>query len=176
MIKANLNEDFPILVSLFDEETQSLSSGQQVDYDIRYLDDTALYPPISGTLAESTIEHGLYKTALSIPEPGIFICYATCSGFISSTEEIIIEELNVYELVNNNHHYNISVENVIREGVAPNPSQTSRNVALNDTDYVITRIKADSSLDWTDPVASGIVYAHYRTNDTTIPYMMGGPF
>ncbi len=176
MIKANLNEDFPILVSLFDEETQSLSNGQQVGYDIRYLDDTALSPPISGTLIESTIEPGMYKTSLSIPDPGIFICYATCSGFISSTEEIVIEELNVYELINNNHHYNISVENILRDNASPNPSQISRNVAINDTDYVITRIKADSSLDWSNPVSSGIVYAHYKDDGSTIPYMMGGPF
>jgi len=175
MIKANISEQFPILVSLFDEDTQTLSSGKTVYYDIRKLDDSPLSPPINGTLVESTVEAGLYKTAASIPEAGIFVCYATCSGFITSTEEIVIAEQNIYDLVNHNHHYNISVEEVTRVAVSPNASQIARNVPLNKTDYIITRIKADDAADWSAPVASGTVYAWYHSTTDLVPFKMGGP-
>jgi hypothetical protein len=176
MIRANVGESFPILVSLFNEEDNSLAAGETVYYDVRRIDDSALIPPINGALVESTVESGLYKTAVSIDEAGIFICYATCSGFLTSSEEILVNEQNVYNLVNNTRHYNISVEDVIRTNTVSTSSQTARNVPLNRTDYVITKIKADDAMDWSSPVASGTVHAHYRTDADTVPYLMGGPF
>ncbi|HLD90946.1 MAG TPA: hypothetical protein VI911_08040 [Patescibacteria group bacterium] len=176
MIRANVGENFPILVSLFNEEDSSLASGETVYYDVRRIDDSALIPPINGTLIESTVEAGLYKTAVSIDEAGIFICYATCSGFLTSSEEILVNEQNIYNIVNNTRHYNISVEDVLRLNATPTASQTARNVPLNKTDYVITKIKSDDASDWSSPVASGTVHAHYRTSTDTVPYLMGGPF
>ena len=175
MIRVNKSEQFPILVSLFDEETNALSSGKTVYYDVRYIDDTPLSPPVSGTLTESSVQPGLYKKVLSLDEPGLYVCYATCSGFITSTEEITINEQNIYDLVNHAHHYNISVEEVTRVAVVPDASQIVRNVPLNKTDYIITRIKADDATDWSSPVASGTVYAWYRATTELVPYKMGGP-
>lgn len=175
MIKVNISEQFPIVVSLFDEATNALASGETVHYDIRRMDDTPLTPPKNGLMPESTIEAGVYKKLVSIDESGAFICYATCSGFLTSTEEIIVEEYNIYNISQSNRHYNISVEDVVRTNATPTASQTARNVPLDRTDYVITKIKADDALDWSSPVASGTVFAWYRSSTETTPYKMGGP-
>ncbi len=81
----------------------------------------------------------------------------------------------MYHLVKDTHHYNISVEDVVRENDTPTTSQVVRNVPLQGTDYVITRIKGNADTDWQGTVTSGIVYAHYRQITDSVPYMMGGP-
>ena len=175
MIRVDRNEVFPILVSLIDENTGQLASGQTVYYDIRDMNDNPLSPPLAGTLTESIVTPGIYRGEESISDGGRYIVYATCSGFIGNTEEIIVNPENIYELTKQNRHYNISVEDVIRENATPTASQTTRNVPLGETDYVITWIKYDDEEDWCDTTTSGITYAWYRSITDRVPYKMGGP-
>jgi hypothetical protein len=174
MIRVDINEIFPIVVSLVDEETGYLATGQIVNYDIRYTDDSPPVPAVSGVLIESTVQPGIYKTLESLPEAGQYIIYATCSGFVSSTEEILVNPENIYVLTKQNRHYNISVEDVIRENPVPTSSQIIRKVPLGMTDYIITVIKKDDQPDWETTTTSGITYAWYRDLDDKAPYKMGG--
>lgn len=175
MIRVDKNETFPILVSLLDETTGALSSGRTVYYDIRYVNNTSLSPPVAGTLTESTVEAGIYKGAVSIPSSGQYVIYATCSGFVTNTEEVIVNPESIYDLTKQNRHYNISVEDVLRENVVATASQTIRNVSVGNTDYVITEIKQDSDTTWSGTTTSGVVYAWYSTTTDSIPYKMGDP-
>jgi len=178
VIRVNENETFPILVSLVDEAAGSLASGRTIYYDIRDINDNLLSPPISGTLTESIVEPGIYRTTESINTTGTYICYATCSGFISNVEEIIVNQENIYSLVKQTQNYNISVEDVPRTTTSGGmtASQLTRNVSYGNTDYIVTRIKRDIDVDWSSPVTSGIAYAHYKDVDSDLPYKMGGPF
>lgn len=178
MIEATKNEMFPVTVSLVDDGLGELVTGQTVAYDIRDINDNPLTPALSGTLDESTVEFGIYKKELSIPTAGTYICYATCSGFIASTEDIIINEVSEIEVAKYNLPYNISVIDYPRTTVsgAETASQIARKVPLGKTDYVVTLIKRDNDLDWSDPVSSGVSYAHYTSTSESLPFMMGGPF
>jgi len=176
MIRVDKNEIFPILVSLIDENTGQLASGQTVYYDIRQMNDFPLSPPVAGTLSESLVEPGIYRTEESIPTAGDYIIYATCSGFITNTEEVIVNPESIYDLEKQNRHYNISIEDVIRENASATPSQTVRKVAVGNTDYIITLVKYDYDTTWSGTTTSGIVYAHYRDESDSVPYLMGGPF
>lgn len=173
MIRVDENEQFPIVVALIDETTGMPGTGQTVYYEIRGADDSFLSPPVSGTLPESAVEAGIYRTVESIDTAGEYVVYATCSGFVSSAEDLIVNSESVYDLTKG---HNISVEDVPRTNATPTASQTARNVPLNKTDYIIHRIKKDSDPDWTGTVTSGIIYAHYRSVSDDLPYMMGGPF
>ena len=176
MIRVDRNETFPILVQLVNEETAALASGETVYYDIRAAsNDASLAPPVAGTLTESTVEPGLYRGLASIPNGGEYLIYATCSGFITNSEEIIVNPENIYELTKQNRHYNISVEDVLRENASPTASQTVRNVPLGESDYVITKIKYDSDTTWSGTTTSGIIYAWYRSITDNYPYKMGDP-
>jgi len=174
MIKVNISESFPITVALLDETTGSLSTGKTVTYDVRDTNDNQLSPPINGTLTESSVEPGIYKATISIPTAGMYICYASSSEFVANTEEIIVET-DLHDLIKQERHYNLSVENVNRTNVSATASQTTRKVPLNLTDYVITKIKSDDASDWSNPVASGIVYAWYESTGSRVPYKMGEP-
>ncbi len=176
MIRVDLGETFPITVALWDEETGENASGQMVYYDVRDMSDNPLAPAINGTMTESTVASGIYKTTATINTAGRYVCYATCSGFFDSSEEIIVNPENIYTLVKQTRHYNISVEDVLRTNPAATASQAARNVALNRTDYILTLIKTDSDTDWSTTTVSGIVYAHYISLDHTVPYKIGGPF
>jgi len=178
MIEANKNELFPITVSLYDETTSELVPNQLVTYDIRTMDDMVLAPPISGSLSESTVEGGIYKTQLSLPYSGTYICYASCSGFLAGTEDIVINNENIYEITKSNRPHNLSVIDVPRVTVsgAATPSQILRRVPFGRTDYITTIIKNDSALDWSNPVSSGVSYAHYKSTSDELPYMMAGEF
>ena len=173
MIRVDKNEIFPILVSLIDESIGQLAAGQTVYYDIRQTDDFPLSPPVSGTLTESLVEPGIYRSNESIPTDGGYIIYATCSGFITNTEEIIVNPESIYDLEKQNRNYNISVEDVVRENAIANASQTARKVALGNSDYVITKIKTDVATTWSGTTTSGIVYAWYRNESDNVPYKMG---
>ena len=176
MIRVNISENFPVTVALLDENTGSLSSGETVNYDVRDLNDSPLSPPISGTLTESSIEAGIYRASINIPTSGNYICYASANGFVASTEEIIVESSNIYDLIKQERHYNLSVEDVVRNNITPTASQIARKVPLNKTDYVVTQIKSDDASDWSNPAASGIVYAWYEDIMLSqVPYKMGGP-
>ena len=176
MIRVDRNEVFPILVQLVDEQAGTLATGQTVYYDIRNAaDDTMLSPPAAGTLTESLVEPGLYRGLSSIATGGEYIIYATCSGFITNTEEAIVNPENIYVLTKQNRHYNISVEDVLRTNATPTASQTTRKVPMGQTDYVITVIKQDSDSDWSVTTTSGITYAWYRDINDRVPYKMGGP-
>lgn len=174
MIKANINELFPLSVSLVDDLGEYYSN-QTVTYNIRTIDDVELSPTVSGTLFESTVASGIYKTELSLPESGRFIAYATCSGFGTNIDEIVINEENIYDLVKEGRHYNIAVQDVIREAGTPTASQLTRNVNVDQTDYVVTYIKADYDSDWSTTTVSGVVYAWYKELTDRVPYKMGGP-
>ena len=178
MIEANKNESFPITVSLVDEGRAELVTGQTVLYDVRYINDTLLSPPISGSLDESTVASGIYKTEIAVPTAGTYICYATCSGFLTSTEDIVINEEDVIDVSKYNLPYNISVIDVLRTTASGSatPSQIARNVPLEKTDYIVTLIKQDADLDWSNPVSSGTSYAHYTSTGSELPFMMGGPY
>lgn len=179
MIRVDIAETFPITVSLVNELTSTLTSGATVTYDVRDSSDNALSPPINGTLTESTVTPGIYKSLINIPTSGNYICYANSTGFITSTEEILVSEVsvdNVATLVRQTYHHNISVEDVLRTGVTPNASQVARNVPKGRTDYVITRIKDEADADWSGTTTSGIVYAHYMDIAGLVPYKMAGPF
>jgi hypothetical protein len=176
MIRVDINEQFPITVALIDESTGGMASGETVSYDVRSIPgEVALSPPVSGTLTESSVEEGVYKTNLSFSEAGKYLFYATCSGFTTNTEEIIVNEENIYELTKQNRHYNISVEDVIRENAIATASQTIRKVAVGNTDYIVNRIKVDSDSDWSGATTSGTIYAWYKDLSDSVPYKMGGP-
>jgi hypothetical protein len=175
MIRVDKNEVFPILVSLIDETTGQLSSGQTVYYDIRDMDDNPLSPPLAGTLSESAVEPGIYRGEESISLDGRYVVYATCSGFITNTEEILVNPESIYDLTKQNRHYNISVEDVLRENAVATASQTIRKVGLGQSDYTITRIKYDSDTTWSGTTTSGVIYAWYRNEGDCAPYKMGDP-
>ncbi len=175
MIRVDKNEVFPISVALIDENTGQMATGQTVYYDIRDMNDLPLSPPIAGTLPESAVEPGIYRKDEYIPTDGQFIIYATCSGFTSNTEEVIVNPESIYDLTKQNRHYNISVEDVIRENTIATPSQTIRKVGLGQSDYTITRIKYDSDTTWSGTTTSGVVYAWYRDEEDCAPYKMGDP-
>lgn len=176
MIRVDINENFTIAVTLIDETTGEAASGKNVSYDIRNQpDDSQLSPPVEGTLTESLVEPGIYTTVEVMDTAGNYLIYATCSGFISNTEELTVNEENIYDLAKQNRHYNTAVEDVIRENSTATASQTARNVAVGNTDYVLTHIKGNDESDWSGTVASGIVYAWYKNVDDSVPYKMGGP-
>lgn len=176
MIRVNVNEAFPVTVALIDETTGTAATGKEVYYDIRLQPtDAPLAPPLEGILSESTVEPGIYTTMETIGSPGTYLVYATCSGFLPNTEEIIVNAENIYEVVKQNRHYNTAVEDVIRTSATPSASQTIRKVGMNKTDYVVTSIKGNTDSDWSGTVASGIIYAWYRNVDDVVPYKMGGP-
>lgn len=172
MIRADVGENFIVSVALWDEGTGENATGRTVYYDIRDENDVALSPPMNGVLPESTVTSGIYLKELSIDMSGDYICYATCSGFFSSSEEILINPENIYDLVKQNRHYNISVEEVVRTNGSATTSQANRNVGLNATDYIITRIKNNSDSDWSSTTVSGVVYAWYRNLGDSLPYKM----
>lgn len=176
MIRVDENEQFPIVVQLVDEENGVLASGYTVYYDIRDLSDNPLAPPVSGTLMESTVEPGIYRGETSISDSGRYVIYATCSGFLSNIEEVLVNPESIYELTKQNRHYNISVEDVIRTNVVPTTSQTVRKVGLGQSDYTITRIKKDTDSTWSGTTTSGIIYAWYRDEGDCAPYKMGDPY
>lgn len=176
MIEVNKNELFPITVSLLDEELAALITDQTVYYDIRTLYDVSLSPPISGTLIESNVEDGIYKTEISVPDAGSYICYFSSSEFITGTEEIRISNENIYELAKSNRPYNVAVMDVVRSTVSGVGSQDARKVPIDKTDFIASAVKLDSDIDWSVPVGSGISYAHYKTISDDLPYLMGGAF
>lgn len=175
MIRVDKGETFPITVALWDECTCENASGQTVHYDVRDVSDAPLVPVINGIMDESTVTSGIYKTVLTIDTAGEYVCYATCPGFYDSSEEIIVNPENIYTLVKQNRHYNLSVEDVVRTNAVATASQTIRNVALNKTDYILTVIKGDSDNDWSATTVSGIAYAWYISTDHNVPFKIGGP-
>ena len=177
MIRVDLYEEFPLTAMIMDECSGELISSRVVYYNVLDEDDIPLSPPVSGVFDESTTNPGVYKKVLSLYQPGVYYAYATCSGFNAGVEEIIVNPENIYELAKQNRHYNISVEDVPRTTVTPTTSQIMRNVPLNKTDYIITKIKKDDTVDWSDPtVASGIVHAWYRDINDEVPFKMAGPY
>jgi len=177
MIRVDIGEQFPIVVSLIDEQTGQNASGQTVYYDIRDNNDDSLSPTLAGTLSESSVESGIYRKIIvgGISTSGIYTIYATCSGFTTNTEELIVNPENIYELTKQNRHYNISVEDVVRTNAVATASQIARNVPLNKTDYILTIIKEDDVVDWSSATVLGTTYAWYLTVDDEVPYKIGGP-
>ena len=171
MIRINTNETFPISVGVLDETTGEYVSGETVEYTIRTV---AGALTSSGTLIESPNESAIYRTSATISSPGEYILYTTCSGYLSESEDIIVNAENIYDLVKQNRHYNLSIEDVTRTNAVPTASQTARNVPLNKTDYIITRIRSDGEGDWSGATTSGTAYAWYTAITDEVPYKMGG--
>jgi len=176
MLRVDVGELFPISVALVDETVGTLRPGQTVLYEIRDINDGFLSPPISGTLVESAVEGGIYNTTESINTAGRYVIYATCSGFVSNAEEVLVNEESIYDVTKMNRNYNVSVEDVVRTSATPSASQTVRNVPLNKTDYLITVMKNDDDSDWSSATVSGVVYAWYRSVSDDLPYKMGAKF
>ncbi len=174
MIESNINEMFPITVSLVDEAMEDLISGKTVFYDVRYMDDSELSPAVNGVLVESTVQAGIYKTQISLPEAGNFLCYATCSGFFAGYEEIVINELSYIDAIKSNFPHNMQITDHLRTTVSSTASQLNRNVPLYKTDYITTVIKRESDYDFGNPICSGTSYAYYRSMLDELPYKMGG--
>jgi hypothetical protein len=82
----------------------------------------------------------------------------------------------ITELVKQNRNYNVSVEDVVRKNVTQNASQAARNVPMDKTDYIITRIKGDNDATWSETTVSGISYAWYKSITDTLPYKMGDEY
>jgi len=173
VIRVDVGEKFPITVALVDEATGDAVTGEVVVYDIRTTDDLPLSPTVSGIVPESTSDPGIYRTEISLPTPGNYICYVRATGFITSTEEVLVNDESLKDLVKQNRHYNISVEHVLRNNATPTPSQLVRNVPLSKTDYIITKIKYDYDTDWLSTTTSGVVYAWYHSVNDNVPYKMG---
>lgn len=177
LLRADKNEKVVLTAALIDESTGNFVPGEVVHYDVRKAeDDSVLSPAIDGILTESTVKQGIYKTMLSIPDAGVYLCYTSCSGFLTATEDLIINTENIYSLVKQGRNYNISVEDVIRTSTIPTASQTSRKVPQGQTDFIITRIRNDEDNDWNSTTVSGVVYAHYRSTIDILPYRMGSEF
>lgn len=170
MIRVNINETFPISAGILDETTGTYISGETVTYAIRTVDGSLA---VSGTLTESPSESGIYRDSTSISSPGEYILYTTCSGFLSAFENILVNSESLYDLVKQNRHYNISVKDVTRTNDVLTASQSVRNVPLNKTDYIITKIRSDDDVDWSITTTSGITYAWYNTITDEAPYKMG---
>ena len=81
-------------------------------------------------------------------------------------------EEDISELVKQNRQHNLYVEDVIRTSAIPTADQTTRNVPLGKTDYVITKIKDDLDSDWGSSTTHR-VYAWYESDLDTSPYKMG---
>ena len=171
MIRVDIDEEFPLTAMILDECSGLIVSSAVVQYVICDSTDT---PTLSGVFEESTVEPGVYKTILSLSSPGSYRAYATCSGYNVGTEDIVVNAENIYELTKQNRHYNLFVEDVKRTNAVATASQTTRNVPMNKTDYIINKIKMDASADWLGATTvSGIIYAWYRNITDDLPYRMG---
>jgi hypothetical protein len=175
MITVNVNETFPIVAILYNEITGGAASGETVSYEVRKQPgDVIPSPGISGTLTESSVTPGTYTKNISIPTAGTYLVYVTCTGFLSNVEEVVVSSENLYEVLKQNRHYNISVEDVPRSNSIPTASQITRKVPLGRTDYVVTKIKQDNDSDWSGDIEEGRVYAWYLDETSRAPYKMGG--
>lgn len=173
MIRVDVSETFPIIVSLVDESTGTLATAETVTYDVRDSSDNPLSPPINGTMTESTVASGIYKATATINTSGNYVVYASATGYNTNTEEIIVNPENVYDLVKQSRHYNIGVKDVVRTSAVPTASQAIRNVPYAKTDFVITKIKSDTDPNWSGPTTpSGVVYAWYNDVEDLAPYKM----
>jgi hypothetical protein len=127
-------------------------------------------------LIESTIENGIYKTNVSLPEAGNYICYAKADGFLAGAENIVISSESYSDIAKYSLPHNISVIDVPRTSTSGTVSQTIRKVAVGNTDYIVTVVKRDTDINWNNPVASGVNYAWYDSMEANLPYMMGAEY
>jgi hypothetical protein len=171
VIRVDTGEEFPIVITLIDETTGMPGTGETVYYEIRGADDSFLSPPCSGIAPESAVEAGVYRTTATINSPGEYVIYGTCTGFVTSAEDLLVNPESVYDLTK---AFNVSVEDVPRTNAGATPSQIARNVPMNKTDYIVHRIKKDTDPDWSGTVTSGIIYAWYRNITDELPYKMAG--
>lgn len=92
MIRANINEQVPITVSLLDDSSGEMVGGESVTYEAREHSSDPLFPAyMSGTLDESEHTTGVYHKLLAFPEPGHFVVYVTCSGYSSDAENVWVD-------------------------------------------------------------------------------------
>lgn len=175
MLQVEVNESFPLTVTMTGDSIDDIVTGLTVNYDVReFPGDVSLVPPKIGVLSESAVVSGVYSTILSISSAGNYIIYVTCAGFFSGVEEVLVVDNNAISTSAASFHYNLSVENVLRTSTTPSASQIIRKVPLGKTDYVITKIKRDHDVDWSSPISQGSVYAWYKDEHDKVPYKMGG--
>lgn len=134
MIRVDIEEQFTITVALIDEDTGQNAIGETVNYDILDADDDSLSPPMAGVLPESTTNSGIYRKVIvgGMVDAGNYTIYATCTGFTTNAEELIVNSENVYDVIKQTQNYNISVEDVLRTTTQGNEtaSQITRNVPM----------------------------------------------
>lgn len=173
MIKANYDEDFTLTVAVLSED--DMATGLTVTYEIWTEDEATMID--SGTMAESSEVPGIYLYTTHVTQSeytthgSLYRAYfKTPSGYSDGGDDIMIND-DLYKLVRENRHYNLSVENVLTIGseiTATNP----RNLSTGVTNFVKTRIKAESQANW-DSATPNLVYAWYQTVGDQIPYLMG---
>jgi hypothetical protein len=165
MIVVDKNEQFILTASFISDFL--LLEGADVSYEI--YDDSDIVVS-SGTMAESSVQPGIYKANESISEGGYYICYINTEDR-SIAEQIEVNNDTDYLLAKQNRNYNISIEEVVLTNV-PTGTQVDRNVKQGNTDYVIERVKEDGNDDWIGTTASGNVYVWYQQNSR--PFKVGG--
>ena len=150
MIKANYDEDFTLTVAVVSEDGM-VSGLTNVTFEIWTEDEANLID--SGTMVESSKIAGIYIYTTHVTKAE-YDTYGTLyrayfdapAGYTDGAEDIMIND-DLYELVRENRHYNLSVENVLvlaAEIASPNP----RNLSDNVTNFVKTRIKAEGDANW----------------------------
>jgi len=174
MIKANYDEDFTLTVAVVSEDGM-VTGLTTVTFEIWDDDENNLID--SGTMVESSKVLGIYiyTTHITKSEYDSYgtlyrVYFETPAGITDGAEDIMIND-DLYELVRENRHYNLSVENVlVLAAEIPNPNP--RNITDNTTNFVKTRIKAEGDANW-DSADVHYVYAWYKVLGDKIPYKMG---
>ena len=174
MIKANYDEDFTLTVAVVSEDGM-VTGLSNVTFEV--WNDDEDYMAHSGTMVESAKLGGIYIYTMHITKAE-YDSYGTLwrayfdapTGITDGAEDIMIND-DLYELVRENRHYNLSVENVLAlNAEIPNPNP--RNITDNVTNFVKTKIKAEGDANW-DSADVHYVYAWYKTTSDKIPYKMG---
>ena len=174
MIKANYDEDFTLTVAVVSEDGM-VTGLTTVTFEIWDDDEANLID--SGTMVESAKVPGIYIYTTHITKSEydsygtLYRAYfETPAGITDGAEDIMIND-DLYELVRENRHYNLSVENVLAYTADIVPAKNPRKLSDNVTNFVKTKIKAEGDANW-DSATVHYVYAWYETVGDTIPYKM----
>lgn len=163
MIRVDSGENFCITTTLVDDA--SMGSGKNVLYTIKNSSEVVID---SGVLFENTTYSGIYSKNVVINTVGNYKVFYECICYPTGVEDIIVTKESLAKLIKQIRQHNMSIENVLAT-----TNIVSRNVATGKTNYVIIKIKDDSSTDWSSPVSERRVYAHYHNMGDDQPYYIG---